>query len=300
MPGVAWRSLAIIELTLMPGSWPPSPGLAPCAILISSSRQLVRYSAVTPKRPDATCLIADEALSPFGFRRVARGILAALAGVRLGADAVHGDRQGLVRLGAERAERDAGRHQALADFGDRLRPLRAAPECRPFLKSSRSRSVIARSVVRQDSANLLDRSRRSRWRPPAAGCGSSRLRAHGSRPTCDSGRSRRPAAPPHPRGTRSPWIASTLRWMPDRPMPEMRDGHAGEEIGDQRARQADRLEIVAAAIGRQDRDAHLGHDLEQALVHRLLVVAHAVVEGQPRRTGRGDGGRRCSPRRDRR
>jgi hypothetical protein len=37
--------------------------------LISISRQLFRYSAVTPKRPEATCLIAEEALSPFGRGR---------------------------------------------------------------------------------------------------------------------------------------------------------------------------------------------------------------------------------------
>src|ERR671910_498718 len=49
-PGVECRSLAIISLTLRPGSWPPSPGLAPWATLISSSRQLLRYSAVTPNR----------------------------------------------------------------------------------------------------------------------------------------------------------------------------------------------------------------------------------------------------------
>ena len=38
--------------------------------------------------------------------------------------------------------------------------------------------------------------------------------------------------------------------------------HAGEELVDQRAREADRLEVAAAAIRRQDGDAHLGHDLE--------------------------------------
>ena len=64
-PGVEWRSRAIISVTLKPGSWPPSPGLAPWAILISSSRQLFRYSAVTPKRPEATCLTGELALSPF-------------------------------------------------------------------------------------------------------------------------------------------------------------------------------------------------------------------------------------------
>ena len=65
-PGVECRSRAISLVTFIPGSWPPSPGLAPWATLISSSSQALRYSAVTPKRPDATCLIFAEGLSPFG------------------------------------------------------------------------------------------------------------------------------------------------------------------------------------------------------------------------------------------
>jgi len=43
-------------------------GLAPCATLICNSRQLTQYSAVTPKRPLATCLIALQRLSPFRQR----------------------------------------------------------------------------------------------------------------------------------------------------------------------------------------------------------------------------------------
>src|SRR5688572_2624264 len=57
-PGVEYRVRAIHGYTLWPGSWPPSPGLAPWAILIWMSSALVRYSDVTPNRPDATCLIA--------------------------------------------------------------------------------------------------------------------------------------------------------------------------------------------------------------------------------------------------
>ena len=44
-------------VTFRPGSWPPSPGFEPWAILISSWSARARYSAVTPKRADATCLI---------------------------------------------------------------------------------------------------------------------------------------------------------------------------------------------------------------------------------------------------
>src|SRR5215212_9024008 len=65
-PGVEWRIFAMYSSTLWPGSCPPSPGFAPWAILICSSSALTRYSIVTPKRPDATCLIAERRRSPFG------------------------------------------------------------------------------------------------------------------------------------------------------------------------------------------------------------------------------------------
>ncbi len=56
----------MIASTLWPGNCPPSPGLAPCAILICIMSELTRYSVVTPKRPEATCLIAERIESPFG------------------------------------------------------------------------------------------------------------------------------------------------------------------------------------------------------------------------------------------
>ena len=64
-PFVLCLNLAIRSVTLKPGNCPPSPGLAPCAILISNSEQLFKYSAVTPNLPLATCLIAELGLSPF-------------------------------------------------------------------------------------------------------------------------------------------------------------------------------------------------------------------------------------------
>src|SRR2546426_1763875 len=63
-PGVEYRVLAIHGYTLCPGSWPPSPGFAPCEILICRSSALTRYSLVTPNRPEATCLIAERRESP--------------------------------------------------------------------------------------------------------------------------------------------------------------------------------------------------------------------------------------------
>ena len=57
---------AMLSSTFLPGSSPPSPGLAPCETLICSSSALVRYQIVTPNRPEAICLIADLLESPLG------------------------------------------------------------------------------------------------------------------------------------------------------------------------------------------------------------------------------------------
>ncbi len=111
--GVEWRTLAMTASTLWPGSWPPSPGLAPCAILICIMSELTRYSAVTPKRPEAICLIAERIGIAVGERLEAIAFLAALAGVRLAADPVHGDGERRVRLAADRAVgHGAGREAA--------------------------------------------------------------------------------------------------------------------------------------------------------------------------------------------
>src|ERR1700752_4138836 len=72
-PGVAYLVLAIHGYTLCPGSCPPSPGLAPCAILICRSSALTRYSLVTPNLPLATCFTADLRRSPPGSGRNRRG-----------------------------------------------------------------------------------------------------------------------------------------------------------------------------------------------------------------------------------
>ena len=48
--------------------------------------------------------------------------------------------------------------------------------------------------------------------------------------------------------------------------------HAGEEVVDERTRQTNRLEIIAATIAGDDRNAHFGHDLQQALVDGRAVI----------------------------
>ena len=77
-------------------------------------------ASVTPNRAEATCLIALRCESPFGSRHEARFVFPALAGVGLAADAVHGDRQRLVRFCADRTERHRAGGEALHDFARRL------------------------------------------------------------------------------------------------------------------------------------------------------------------------------------
>ena len=64
----------------------------------------------------------------------------------------------------------------------------------------------------------------------------------------------------------------------------MRDGVPLKCCVDQVLVEADRLEDLRAAIGADGRDAHLGHDLQQALADAgegalpALVVGEAVLE----------------------
>ena len=98
-PGVEWRTLAIHGYTLAPGSWPPSPGLAPWAILIWSSlrlRQVVAGHAEAAGRDLLDRAVLRVAL--FVGPGVALGVFAAFAGVGLAADAVHGDGERFVRF----------------------------------------------------------------------------------------------------------------------------------------------------------------------------------------------------------
>src|SRR3981189_120685 len=103
-PGCVWRRRAISPLTLWPGSWPPSPGFDPWAILMLNSSANAQDSGVTPNRPDAICLMRESRVG------VATRVLAALAAVALAPEHVHRDRERLVRFRRQRAVRHcAGR-----------------------------------------------------------------------------------------------------------------------------------------------------------------------------------------------
>ena len=56
--------------------------------------------------------------------------------------------------------------------------------------------------------------------------------------------------------------------------------HAREVFRAHRTAKADRLKIQTATIRRNHRDAHLGHDLEQALIHRFAILRHRLGQRQ--------------------
>src|SRR3954467_12093624 len=125
-PGVVWRTQPMYLSTLWPGSWPPSPGLAPCAILICSWSALTREWIRTPERPPPTRFDAAEpARRPLLDRAAAvvgeaPRVLPALAGVRLAAQVVHRLRERLVGLRRDRPERHRAGGEAPDDLLGRL------------------------------------------------------------------------------------------------------------------------------------------------------------------------------------
>src|SRR5450631_3226018 len=118
-PGVEWRTLAMVLSTLCPGNWPPSPGLAPCAILICITSELTRYSA-DPETARSDLLDGRAHAVAVRQRLEAVALLAAFAGVRLAANTVHGDGERGVRFARNRAERHGAGGEAPHDVLGRL------------------------------------------------------------------------------------------------------------------------------------------------------------------------------------
>ena len=60
----------------------------------------------------------------------------------------------------------------------------------------------------------------------------------------------------------------------------MRDAVAGEVLVDERLLEPDRFEDLRTRVGRDRRDAHLRHHLEDALARGLHVVLHGLAFGE--------------------
>src|SRR5436305_5513363 len=149
--------------TLWPGSWPPS-GLGPLRHL---DLQLVAVDEVVARHAEAARGdLLDRAPPPVAVRLalVAHRVLAALAGVRFAADPVHGDREVLVRLAADRPEQHGAGLEALDDLRRRLdfRERHGHPRLQPEETADRAQPAAIVVAERRDLLELLVASRPSR------------------------------------------------------------------------------------------------------------------------------------------
>ena len=200
--------------------------------------------------------------------------LAALAGIRLAADAVHRLGQGRVGLVGDRAERHRAGREALDDFLRRLDFLQrqrligevefeqAAQRQQPLvllIDQLRVFGVGPGIVAAHRVLQLADRLRRPDVVLAAQAEGI--IAPDVEVPTVDLGVAERIMVPSH-------------RLARDLVQPDTLDGRRGpgEVPLDKRGRQTDGIEDLCAAIRLVGRDPHLRHDLEQALADRLDVT----------------------------
>ena len=102
------------------GQLPAFTGLGALCDLDFDLAAVVQIFRCHTEPPRCDLLDCTGRIVAIGAGLVARCILAAFTGIGFGPDTVHRDRQCFMRLRAERAQRDAGRYQALADIGDRF------------------------------------------------------------------------------------------------------------------------------------------------------------------------------------
>src|SRR5690606_28834913 len=202
-----------------------------------------------------------------GARFEARDILTAFAAVGLAADPVHGDGEGLMRLRAQRAEAHRAGDKTLADFRDALDLVNRDGLARRF-EIEQVAQIDRRQVAQpltiflvERIAVLLDRRLQDMNKLAVE-------RMHFARGAVAVNTADRQAD--HIAAECLFMLLQHLVLDTGEADPGNARGHTREELRDQRARQSDRFEVVAAAIGAQHRDAHLGHDLEQPLVDRFL------------------------------
>ena len=247
--------------------------------------QVVGVDEVLARHPEPTArdLLDRRALRvAVGQRLVAVGVLPALTGVGLAAEPVHRDRQRLVRLLADRAVRHrAGReptHDGLdrLDLVDRDRRTAFAVEAEepPQGHEALGLLVDARRVGLEDVVALGPR---GVLEPE------DRLRVEQVRLTLAT-----PLVLPtdgEPTVGRRDAAGRVGRGVPERHLlgdhlePDAAEGRAGagEPPVDDVLREADGLEDLRAAVGRDRRDAHLRHHLEDALAQRLDEVADRLL-----------------------
>ncbi len=224
-------------------------------------------------------------------RHVTVGFFAAFAGVGLAADAVHRNRKRRMRLAADRAEGHGARREPLDDIDRRF----------DVIDGNRLAAERFRRFDLEQAANGVHAQRRLIHHPSKFTVALLAVAAHGVLQRGDGIRRPGVAFAAHAIGI---FAADIERVGKDRILAESRrvarygffgdlgqthalDGGGGAEeiLLDEFRRQADGVENLRAAIGLVGGNAHLGHDLEDALTHRLdvaiddFVVRHFLREG---------------------
>ncbi len=208
-----------------------------------------------------------------GERTVTDGVFAALAAIAPRADAVHGDGDRLVRLGAERAEGHGARDKAAHDVFGGLHLLQRHGRGRPEGEQAAQRERDARAIVdlrrvlaEEIVAVLADRllQQRDGLRAPemTLAVATDLVEAAAGQQRCGvlTGCEGRLPAQTGLRRQRLQADAADAR------------GGAVEVALDQIGSQSNGLEDLRPAVAAQRRDAHLRHDLAQALVQGADVV----------------------------
>ena len=233
--------------------------------------QVFRGDAEPPR-----CHLLDRRAHRIAVRQplVAVGFLAALAGVRLAADAVHRDRQRGVRLARDRAEAHRAGGETLDDLRRRLDLLdrhrlfgeaqlhQAANGQQPLalvVDVAREGGVVLGRVAARGVLQAGNGLRRPGMRLAAQAEGV--VAADIQHAAIDRVLAMGGAMAGH----------RLLGDLGEADALDRRRG-AGEAGLDERAGQADRVEDLRAAIGLVGGDAHLGHHLQYPLADRLVVV----------------------------
>ncbi|MNU94222.1 hypothetical protein D3C71_841800 [compost metagenome] len=239
----------------------------------------VGFDAVRAQHRGQRVAVLDGALAFAHFGAVAQFVLAAFAGVGLAADAVHGHGQHGVGFGRDRTQRHGAGGEALDDVLGRLDVVQrngarrieteleqaAQGHVATALVVDDLRVFLVRAVVvgARSVLQLGDGIRRPHvlFAADAVGILATRIQVIGQ----------------HRVGAERGAVLAQ-RFFGDLEDADAFDvgRGAGEVLVHQAALQADGFEDLRAGVGHVGRDAHLGHDLVQALADGLDEVLHGL------------------------
>lgn len=209
------------------------------------------------------------------------GVLAALAGVGLAAQLVHGDGEGLVRLAGDRAVRHGAGGEALDDVGDgldlvdvdrlavALEAEQAAERHQPLGLLVHPVGVLLEDVVALVAGGVLEAEDR---------LGVEQVRLALAAPLVLAADLQRTVRGGDAGGGVALGVAGG-DLLGDDVEAGAADlgGGAVEVLRDEVLVQADGLEDLGAPVGGDRRDAHLGHDLQDALAERVDQVPDGLL-----------------------